>query len=165
MKCFLLIVMLLFPSCLLADEFKVIENDTFSITIPNSWKISEDKSKKVLYAHSLESHDGWPRELLLVDYCIKDDEQKKVGLLQCNDCTKELFNELLKQPKNHDGPFDIESSTNESIIDYRSNIISEYSGKVSNLKCNENGQIYYILTTSRKPTETFYTIIKSVKLK
>ena len=149
---------------LFAEELQIIDTEVFSIEFPQTYKIKKDKNNKLLFAHSKDTYDGWPTEMVIVDYCKINGKPKEASTLQCKTCSEEMFIELLKKSKTHNGPFEIEKSINQGTTEYRSGKISD-GGKISILKCNQNGQLFMILATSRKATDQFGNIYQSVKLK
>ncbi len=155
---------MLWPMSLLAVDMQVIDTEVFTIELPQTYKIIEEKNQKYLFAHSKDNYDGWPTEMVIIDYCKIDGKPKEANTLQCNACSEEKFIELLKLSKTQHGPFEIEKSINQSTTEYRAGKISE-GGKISILKCNQNGQIHMILGTSKKATKQFVNISQSVKLK
>ena len=149
----------------MAEDVKLVNTEVFSLEIPKSWIINEEKEKKYLFAHTNESHDGWPVEMIMIDYCKMGGPPKEVNSIQCGICSEKIFIEFLKQPKNHHGPFDIEKSIKNGVVEYRSGKFGNDGAKVSVLKCNKNGQIYMMLMASKKPTNEFANILSSLKLK
>ncbi len=165
MKKLLCLLILIVPVHVFAGQKAILDTSVFSIEVPSNWLVKHEKQRQFLFAHSQDTYDGWPVQMLIIDYCKVGGAQKEKNTIQCTTCSENILIEILKRSKTGDGPYSIKKSEYENTTEYKVENFQNNEAKISKLYCGENGQIFLELMSSKKPTEEFLKILETIQLK
>jgi len=165
MRKLLLLLILVVPALVFASHYKIIDTDVFSIEVPGDWSVKHEKQRQFLLAHSQDSYDGWPVQMLVIDYCKVGGPQKEKNTIQCNECSENTLVEFLKQSKTGDEKHSVIKTKQGDTTEYKVENYENNEAKISKLYCGENSQMFFMLMTSKKPAAEFLKILETVKLK